>query len=103
MPLEHTASTRPPKCERLARGPLIRQVACATIEAPMASPREIVRTESAPSAIGPYSQAVRLGGLLFLSGQIPLEPENGHLVTGSIKDQTHPVLEILYGNPCGAV
>ncbi len=63
----------------------------------MASPREIVRTESAPSAIGPYSQAVRLGGLLFLSGQIPLEPETGQLVTGSIEDQTRRVLENLSG------
>ena len=53
--------------------------------------REAVRTEKAPPAIGPYSQAVRMGNLLFCSGQIPLDPATGHLVTGDIAAQTRQV------------
>jgi len=52
---------------------------------------KIVSTDSAPAAIGPYSQAVRLGGLLFTSGQIPLTPA-GELVAGGIEEQTRQVL-----------
>jgi reactive intermediate/imine deaminase len=47
-------------------------------------PREPVRTDRAPAAIGPYSQAVRAGGTVYLSGQIPLDPGTGELVTGDI-------------------
>jgi len=50
--------------------------------------REAVRTEKAPAAIGPYSQAVRMGNLLFCSGQIPLDPATGELVTGDVAAQT---------------
>ncbi len=57
--------------------------------------KEIITTESAPKAIGPYSQAVRLNGWVFLSGQIPLDPQTGELVTGSIQSQTERVLENL--------
>ena len=46
--------------------------------------REIISTESAPAAIGPYSQAVRYDNLLFLSGQIPLDPGSGEIVEGNI-------------------
>jgi 2-iminobutanoate/2-iminopropanoate deaminase len=53
--------------------------------------REAVSTESAPKAIGPYSQAIRAGGLLFVSGQIPLDPATGVLVDGDIATQTHRV------------
>ena len=53
--------------------------------------REAVRTEKAPEAIGPYSQAVRMGNLLFCSGQIPLDPATGDLVTGDIAAQTRQV------------
>jgi len=53
---------------------------------------KIIQTNKAPQAIGPYSQAVRVGDLLFASGQIPLTPE-GELVTGSIQEQTHQVLK----------
>ena len=53
--------------------------------------REAVRTDKAPAAIGPYSQAVRLGNLLFCSGQIPLDPATGQLVTGDIAAQTRQV------------
>jgi len=52
---------------------------------------KIVSTSEAPAAIGPYAQAVRLGNLLFTSGQIPLTPA-GELVSGGIQEQTHQVL-----------
>jgi len=57
--------------------------------------REIVRTEKAPAAIGPYSQAVKSGGFLFCSGQIPLDPATGKLVGGGIGEQTERVLRNL--------
>ena len=57
--------------------------------------REIISTESAPAAIGPYSQAVRYGSLLFMSGQIPLAPESGEIVEGNIEVQTKRVLDNL--------
>ena len=53
--------------------------------------RQAVSTASAPAAIGPYSQAVRAGSLLFVSGQIPIDPATGALVGGTIADQTHRV------------
>ncbi len=55
----------------------------------------IVATESAPAAIGPYSQGVIAGGLLFVSGQIPLDPLTGELVAGDIEAQTEQVLKNL--------
>ncbi len=51
-----------------------------------------IETTSAPAAIGPYSQAIQAGGLLFLSGQIPLDPATGVLVEGGIEAQTRQVL-----------
>ena len=57
--------------------------------------REAVSTPNAPAAIGPYSQAIRSGSLLFVSGQIPLDPASGTLVSGSIADQTARVLDNL--------
>lgn len=53
--------------------------------------RSMVTSASAPAAIGPYSQAISAGGFLFVSGQIPLDPLTGHLVTGGIADQTRQV------------
>ena len=53
--------------------------------------RQAVSTKAAPKAIGPYSQAVRAGELLFVSGQIPLDPATGVLVDGDIATQTHRV------------
>jgi 2-iminobutanoate/2-iminopropanoate deaminase len=55
-------------------------------------PRQIVHTTKAPAAVGPYSQAVRSGGFVFTSGQIPLDPATGQLVAGTIEDQTHRVI-----------
>jgi endoribonuclease L-PSP, putative len=54
----------------------------------------IISTAAAPAAIGPYSQAVRIGNLLFTSGQIPLTPE-GELAPGGIEEQTHQVFRNL--------
>jgi 2-iminobutanoate/2-iminopropanoate deaminase len=51
-----------------------------------------VSTDAAPKAIGPYSQAIAAAGLIFLSGQIPLEPKDGRLVNGSIEDETRQAL-----------
>jgi 2-iminobutanoate/2-iminopropanoate deaminase len=53
--------------------------------------RRAVSSDAAPEAIGPYSQAVRAGTLLFVSGQIPLDPATGALVDGDIAAQTHRV------------
>jgi 2-iminobutanoate/2-iminopropanoate deaminase len=53
--------------------------------------RQAVATPSAPAAIGPYSQAIRADGFLFVSGQIPLDPATGTLVEGDIAAQTHQV------------
>jgi 2-iminobutanoate/2-iminopropanoate deaminase len=57
--------------------------------------REAVGTAGAPKAIGPYSQAVRAGGFLFCSGQIPLDPLTGKMVDGGIEAQTERVLSNL--------
>lgn len=54
-----------------------------------------VQTANAPAAIGPYSQAVRIGDLLFTSGQIALDPATGQLVDGGIEAQTHRVMQNL--------
>lgn len=53
--------------------------------------RQAVASESAPKAIGPYSQAIRAGSLLFVSGQIPLDPATGTMIDGDIAAQTHRV------------
>ena len=54
--------------------------------------KEIIATERAPRAIGPYSQAVRAGNLIFASGQIPIDPATGEFVSGEIAEQTEQVL-----------
>ncbi|GBD19129.1 MAG: RidA family protein [Thermomicrobium sp.] len=57
--------------------------------------REEIRTTEAPQPIGPYVQAIRVGNLVFTSGQIPLDPKTGQLVSGGIEVQTERVLENL--------
>ncbi len=57
--------------------------------------KQIIQTDSAPAAIGPYSQAVRSGELLLLSGQIPLDPATGALIESSIEDETRRVMDNL--------
>jgi 2-iminobutanoate/2-iminopropanoate deaminase len=59
--------------------------------------REAVSTPAAPEAIGPYSQAVRAGFLLFVSGQIPIDPATGVMIDGDIAAETHRVLQNLAG------
>jgi 2-iminobutanoate/2-iminopropanoate deaminase len=57
--------------------------------------KEIIATNQAPRAIGPYSQAVRAGNLVFASGQIPIDPSTGEFVPGGIAEQTEQVLKNL--------
>ena len=61
----------------------------------MAAVKEIIATNHAPQAIGPYSQAVRAGNLVFASGQIPIDPATGQFVSGGIAEQTEQVLKNL--------
>ncbi|HEY0734171.1 MAG TPA: RidA family protein [Herpetosiphonaceae bacterium] len=61
----------------------------------MATQRSVISTEHAPGAIGPYSQAIVAGDLVFCSGQLPMDPSTGQLVTGSIEEQTRRVLDNL--------
>jgi 2-iminobutanoate/2-iminopropanoate deaminase len=57
--------------------------------------REIITTEKAPGAIGPYSQAIKTGGMVYCSGQIPIDPETGEFVSNDIAEQTEQVLKNL--------
>lgn len=57
--------------------------------------KEAISTKNAPGAIGPYSQAIRAGGFVFLSGQIPLDPASGQIVGGDIQAQTEQVMKNL--------
>lgn len=56
---------------------------------------KVVATDSAPKAIGPYSQAIVANGMVFVSGQIPIDPASGNLIEGSITDQTKQVMSNL--------
>lgn len=56
---------------------------------------KVVATDSAPKAIGPYSQAIEMNGMIFVSGQIPINPATGHLIEGPIADQTKQVMSNL--------
>ena len=55
--------------------------------------KRIIQTSDAPQAIGPYSQSVEINGTLYISGQIPLNPNTGQLVNGDIKQQTEQVMK----------
>lgn len=57
--------------------------------------KEIIATEKAPGAIGPYSQAVKAGNLVFVSGQIPIDPATGNFVSEDVAEQTEQVLKNL--------
>lgn len=54
--------------------------------------KKIIFTENAPKAIGPYSQAVQAGGFIYISGQVPINPESGSVVNDSIESQAHQVI-----------
>lgn len=55
--------------------------------------KKVVFTEHAPKAIGPYSQAIETNGMLFISGQVPIDPATGKIVDGGIKEQTEQVMK----------
>jgi 2-iminobutanoate/2-iminopropanoate deaminase len=57
--------------------------------------KDIITTDRAPAAIGPYSQAIRAGDLIFASGQIPIDPATGEFVAGGVSEQTEQVLRNL--------
>ncbi len=54
-----------------------------------------IHTDQAPAAVGPYSQAISCNGMVYLSGQIPIDPATGEIVAGSIKEQTHQIMKNL--------
>ena len=57
--------------------------------------KRIIKTNGAPQAIGPYSQAISAGGFVFASGQIPIDPQTGEFVAGGVREQTEQVLRNL--------
>ena len=59
--------------------------------------KDIIHSDRGPKPIGPYSQAVKINGLLYLSGQIPLDPKTNEMISGDIKAQTERVLENIKG------
>lgn len=61
----------------------------------MSFTRDVVSTPNAPKAIGPYSQAIKANGFLFISGQVAFDPATGNLITGGIEQQTEQVLKNL--------
>ena len=69
--------------------------------------KEVIATRNAPEAIGPYSQGIKVGNMVFLAGQIPIDPKTNQLNTGSIEEQTKLVLEnlplVLAGGVLGAI
>jgi len=66
--------------------------------------KKIVNTDKAPEPVGPYNQSVQAGNIIFLSGQIPLNPQTGELVTDSVEAETHQVMKnleaVLDANGC---
>jgi 2-iminobutanoate/2-iminopropanoate deaminase len=61
----------------------------------VANDKKVVQTDAAPKALGPYSQAIRAGGMIYCAGQIPLDPSTGNIVGGGVAEQTHQVLKNL--------
>lgn len=57
--------------------------------------KQIIETKKAPAPIGPYSQAVKAGNLLFISGQVAIDPETNEILKGSVHDETHRVMKNL--------
>jgi 2-iminobutanoate/2-iminopropanoate deaminase len=55
--------------------------------------KKVIHTAQAPKAVGPYSQAIEANGILFISGQIPIDPSTGQIVEGGIKEQTEQVMK----------
>ena len=61
----------------------------------MTNGKKVVQTDSAPNALGPYSQAIVAAGMVYCAGQIPLDPRTGNIVAGGVAEQTHQVLKNL--------
>ena len=61
----------------------------------MSNGKSAVKTNAAPAALGPYSQAIVAGGVVYCAGQIPLDPATGNIVAGGVAEQTHQVLKNL--------
>ena len=61
----------------------------------MANGKKVVQTDTAPKALGPYSQAIVAAGMVYCAGQIPLDPKTGNIVAGGVAEQTHQVLKNL--------
>ncbi len=61
----------------------------------MSNPREVIATKDAPQAIGPYSQAIKAAGMVFVSGQVAIDPATGNVISGGIAEQTERVLRNL--------
>jgi len=61
----------------------------------VANDKKAVQTDTAPKALGPYSQAIAAGGMVYCAGQIPLDPKTGNIVPGGVAEQTHQVLKNL--------
>ena len=55
--------------------------------------KKVIYTDQAPAAIGPYSQAIEQNGMLFISGQVPIDPKTGKVIEGGIKEQTEQVMQ----------
>jgi 2-iminobutanoate/2-iminopropanoate deaminase len=64
--------------------------------------KKIINTNNAPAPIGPYSQAVAVGGLVFVSGQIPMNPSTGEIISSDVKTETKQVMENISGILAGA-
>ena len=58
-------------------------------------PKQIIHTEKAPAPIGPYSQAVKAGEFLFISGQVAFDPASGEVISGTVSEETHRVMKNL--------
>lgn len=74
---------------------LLALLACAPLLAACGQHAQVIVTDNAPKAIGPYSQAVRTGNTLYLSGQLAIDPATGEVVKGGIESETRQVLENL--------
>ena len=61
----------------------------------MSNSREVIATKDAPQAIGPYSQAIKAAGMVFISGQVAIDPATGNVISGGIAEQTERVLKNL--------
>ena len=61
----------------------------------MPNSREVIATKDAPQAIGPYSQAIKAAGMVFISGQVAIDPATGNVISGGIAEQTERVLKNL--------